>query len=251
MFLIYTFRVIKTYLEMMKLKTILVDDEIFNLKNLEFILNNNFPEVEIVGLFRNVLDAKEYIENNSVDLLLLDISMPEENGFDLLKYFPVRNFQVVFVTAHEEFAINAIRVGAIDYILKPILISELKVAVESVKKRLFDSGKAEMLHKISLSYDGGKSIIDFSEILYIKGDDNISTIYLEKKRNITISKTLKYFEQELNDRFIRIHKSYLINLKFARKIIAKEVYQIELEDGTQLPISRRNIGKVNDVFNKL
>ena len=235
----------------MKLKTILVDDEILNLKNLEFILNNNFPEFEIIGLFQSVSDAKIFIESNPIDLLFLDISMPEETGFDLLNYFPKRNFQVVFVTAHEEYAIKAIRTGAIDYILKPILISELKVAIESVKKQFLNNEKTELLHHITLSYDGGKSIIDFSDILYIKGDDNISTIYLDKKRNITISKTLKYFEQQLNDHFIRIHKSYIINLKFAKKIISKEVFHIELEDGTQLPISRRNMVKVNEVFNKI
>lgn len=234
----------------MILKTILVDDEILNLKNLEVILNNNFQEIEINGLFQNVVDAKNFINNNPIDLLFLDISMPIENGFDLLNYFPKRDFQVVFVTAHEEYAINAIRVGAIDYILKPILISELRVAVESVKKQFSTNEEVEISNKITLSYEGGKSIIDLSDILYIKGDDNISTIYLTKKRKITISKTLKYFEDLLNSNFIRIHKSYILNSKFASRIISKEVHFIELEDGTQLPISRRNYSKVNEVFNK-
>lgn len=234
----------------MILKTILVDDEILNLKNLEVILNKNFQEIEIIGLFQNVVDAKNFINNNPIDLLFLDISMPIENGFDLLNYFPKRDFQVVFVTAHEEYAINAIRVGAIDYILKPILISELRVAVESVKKQFSTNEEVEISNKITLSYEGGKSIIDLSDILYIKGDDNISTIYLTKKRKITISKTLKYFEDLLNSNFIRIHKSYILNSKFASRIISKEVHFIELEDGTQLPISRRNYSKVNEVFNK-
>ena len=234
----------------MTLRTILVDDEILNLKNLEVILKNHFQEIEIIGLFQNAIDAKIFIKNNSVDLLFLDISMPIENGFDLLSYFPERNFQTVFVTAHEEFAINAIRVGAIDYILKPILISELKTAIESVKKQFPDNQKTKNSDKITLSYEGGKSIIDKEDILYIKGDDNISTVYLSKKRKITVSKTLKHFEDLLDINFIRIHKSYILNLKFASKIITKEVRFVELEDGTQLPISRRNYNKLNEVFNK-
>ena len=234
----------------MTLRTILVDDEILNLKNLEVILKNHFQEIEIIGLFQNAIDAKIFIKNNSVDLLFLDISMPIENGFDLLSYFPERNFQTVFVTAHEEFAINAIRVGAIDYILKPILISELNTAIESVKKQFPDNQKTKNSDKITLSYEGGKSIIDKEDILYIKGDDNISTVYLSKKRKITVSKTLKHFEDLLDINFIRIHKSYILNLKFASKIITKEVHFVELEDGTQLPISRRNYNKLNEVFNK-
>ena len=234
----------------MKIRTILVDDEILNLKNLEFIIKTHFHEIEIVGMFQSVADAKLLLGNIKIDLLFLDISMPVENGFELLNYFPKRDFQVVFVTAHEEYAIKALRVGAIDYILKPILISELRTAVDSVKKYFLKEDVFDSQSKISLSYEGGKSIIDTQEILYIKGDDNISTIYLTKKRKITLSKTLKYFEHLLDDKFLRIHKSYLLNLKYASKIIIKEVHFIELEDGTQLPISRRNYAKVNDVFTK-
>lgn len=232
----------------MKLKAVLIDDEILNLKNLEIILNLNFQEIEIVALFQNVNDAKIFLETNTVDLLFLDISMPEQNGFDLLHYFPNRNFQVIFVTAHEEFAINALRVGAIDYILKPIVLSELKTAVESVKKYFLKSDSLESQNKISLSYEGGKSVIDKHDIVYIKGDDNISTVYLTKKRKISLSKTLKYFEDLLDADFIRIHKSYLLNFNHASKLVSKNMPFIELKDGTQLPISRRNYVKCKSVF---
>ena len=232
------------------IKTILVDDEILNLKNLEIILNENFLEIEILGSFQTVLDAKKFLENNVIDLLFLDISMPIENGFDLLKYFPVRNFQVVFVTAHEEFAIKALRVGAIDYILKPILKGELQTAIQKVQLVLKPAINLLAVNTLELKYEGGKSIVNHDEILYLKGFDNLTTIYLTKKRKITLAKTLKFFEIELQHGFFRIHKSFIVNLKHAEKILAKESYFLELSEGTQLPISRRNYKNLNDIWTK-
>ena len=232
------------------IKTILVDDEILNLKNLEIILNENFLEIEILGSFQTVLDAKKFLENNVIDLLFLDISMPIENGFDLLEYFPVRNFQVVFVTAHEEFAIKALRVGAIDYILKPILKGELQTAIQKVQSVLKPAINLLAVNTLELKYEGGKSIVNHDEILYLKGFDNLTTIYLTKKRKITLAKTLKFFESELQNGFFRIHKSFIVNLKHAEKILAKESYFLELSEGTQLPISRRNYKNLNDIWTK-
>jgi two-component system LytT family response regulator len=231
---------------MTRIKTILVDDEILNLKNLEIILIENFPEIQILGLFQTTEDAKLFIDNNPIQLLFLDISMPIENGFDLLAHFPVRNFQVIFVTAHEDFAINAIRVGALDYILKPILISELRIAIAKVSEIY----KPDIANKLTLTYEGGKSILDFDEILYLKGFDNITTIYLTKKRKLTVAKTLKHFESILKNDFFRIHKSFIVNLKFVSKTVSKEAYFLELNEGTQLPVSRRNYKTLNDFLKK-
>ena len=232
----------------MKIKTILVDDEHLNNKNLEILLKNHCPSVSVLGSFLNVLDAKNYLEKHEVDLVLLDVSMPNKSGFDLLDYFTDRKFTVIFVTAHEEFAIKALRIGALDYVLKPILISELKTAIASVEKQLFSNDSNVGSNKIIISNDEGKSIIDISEILYFKGDDNICTLFLSKNRKISVSKTLKYFEDLLDVNFVRIHKSYLLNANCASKIIHKEVPFIELLNGTQLPISRRNLTKVNTLF---
>ena len=231
---------------MININTILVDDEILNLKNLEIILNENFPEITILGMFQSVEESKNFIEKNPIDLLFLDISMPIQDGFELLHYFPKRNFQVVFVTAHEEYAIKAIRAGAIDYVLKPIIKSELKTAIESVTKTLFSKTENNIDDRITLNYEGGTSIIAYQDILYFKGFDNLTTLYLTKNRKITISKTLKYFEDKLENKFFRIHKSFLVNLHFASKVNSRESYFLELNEGTQLPISRRNYKLVND-----
>ncbi|WP_395054736.1 LytR/AlgR family response regulator transcription factor [Flavobacterium sp.] len=234
----------------MILKTLLVDDEDLNLKNLEILLIENFPEIEILGKFQNAKDAKFYIEKNKIDLLFLDISMPLENGFDLLNYFPSRDFQVIFVTAHEEYAINAIKIGALDYILKPLLISELKQAINKVLEIYKPNETANTFKKLTLNYEGGKSILEYNEILYLKGFDNITTLYLSKNRKITVAKTLKYFEEILENDFFRIHKSFIVNVKYITKVLAKETYFIELFEGTQLPVSRRNYKNLNAILKK-
>ena len=234
----------------MVIKTILVDDEILNLKNLEIILIDHFPEIEILGMFQTVALAKEFINTNEIDLLFLDISMPIANGFDLLNRFPIRNFQTIFITAHEEYAIQAIRVGAIDYLLKPILISELRIALHKVKEIANTNPEEEKPNKLTISYEGGKSILSFEEILYLHGFDNLTTLYLTQNRKLTVAKTLKYFEDILLHDFYRIHKSYLVNLKFVNKILTRDAYFLELNEGTQLPVSRRNYKDLNDILKK-
>lgn len=234
----------------MRIKSVLVDDEILNLKNLEIILNQNFAEIEILGLFQNVSTAREFIEANPIDLVFLDISMPVEDGFDLLGYFQAPQFEVIFITAHEEYAIKAIKVGALDYILKPIIIEELQAAIAKVAQVIQQKPLIKPKNSILLNYEGGKSIVDFSEIIYLKGFDNLTSFYLTDKRKITVSKTLKNFETVLDQNFYRIHKSYIVNLNYIHKIETKISYLLEMKDGTQLPISRRNYKALNDVLKK-
>lgn len=231
----------------MKLRAILVDDEDLNLKNLEILLEN-FPGVSVVGCFKTVEKAKNFLLQNPIELLFLDVSMPIADGFDLLNHFPKRDFQVVFVTAHEEYALKAIKTGATDYILKPILLAELEIAINKVSAFYSSQGQPKNAYtenKIMLSYEGGKSLIEFSEIIYLNGFDNLTTLYLTKNRKLTVSKTLKFFEEALAVGFQRIHKSYIVNLKYVYKVLSKEAFFVELTQGAVLPISRRNFKKLN------
>jgi two-component system LytT family response regulator len=232
----------------MRLRTIIVDDEELNLKNLEILLQN-FSNIELVGCFKTVEMARLFIKQNKVELLFLDVSMPVEDGFDLLNHFPKRDFQVVFVTAHEEYALRAIKTGATDYILKPILLGELEQAINKVLvfyKAQETANNLNSGNKIMLSYEGGKSLIEFSDIIYLNGFDNLTTLYLTKNRKLTLSKTLKYFEDALSIDFERIHKSYIVNLKYVSKVLSNDGFFVELNQGAVLPISRRNFKKFND-----
>jgi two-component system LytT family response regulator len=174
--------------------------------------------------------------------------MPIEDGFDLLNHYPNRNFQTIFVTAHDEFAIKALRTGATDYILKPILTSELTTAIDSVK-RIIAPPNTNNTNKITLHYEGGKSIVNTQEIVYIKGIDNLAVVYQTQNRKVMVSKTLKHFEETLHNDFFRIHKSFLVNLTYASKILSRQATFLELLDGTKLPISRRNYKSLQSALN--
>lgn len=232
------------------MKTIIIDDELLNIKNLEIILQENFPMICVESSFQNVQSAFEYINQNAVDLLFLDIQMPLQDGFDLLNLFPERSFQVIFVTAHEEFAIKALRAGATDYILKPILLDELKVAIEKATIIYQKKNNFKPTGKIVINHSDGKAIFDAEELIYVQGIDNVSKVFLTFERRVIVAKTLKYFEELLDDRFFRVHKSYLINLDFCESIISEEQHFVKLKNKVKIPISRRNYKPLNDKFSK-
>lgn len=232
------------------MKTIIIDDELLNIKNLEIILHENFPLICVEATFQSVQHATEYINQNEVDLVFLDIQMPLHDGFDLLALFPERTFQVIFVTAHEEFALKALKAGATDYILKPILFSELNTAIDKVFAKFKQKNFFNSKGKIILNHSEGKAIFDPEELIYIQGIDNVSKVFLTFERRIIIAKTLKYFEEILDERFFRVHKSFLINLEFCESIISEEQYFVKLKNKVKIPISRRNYKPLNDKFSK-
>lgn len=224
----------------MIMKCIIIDDELLSLKNTELIILNHFPNLSIINIFQSAQTALEFIKKTEIDLVFLDINMPNIDGFDFLELTPDRRFQVIFITAYEEFAIKAIKERVTDYLLKPIQLDELRDALERANA-IHKTQKPNCIKsKIALSYSGGRSILLTHEIIYIQGIDNLCKIYLVNHKNISVSKTLKYFEKILDSRFFRIHKSYIVNLDFADKVIRNDHHYLQLKDSIELPISRRN-----------
>lgn len=241
------------------MKAILIDDEEFNLRNLEIVLKDNFQEIEILGAFKSVKSAGEVLKTTPVDLIFLDVLMPEQDGFELLAMFPDRLFQVIFVTAHEEYALQALKTGATDYILKPLCLDELQVAIEKVKKNLTlmmpsqpieISDSNTQSNKIMLTYSGGSVFIDPNELVYVHGINNMSKIIISEKRSVFLSKTLKYFEDILDSSFFRIHKSYIVNLKYIHRVSTTNDYTVTLQNGVSLPLSRRRLSGLTEVLKK-
>ena len=212
----------------MNLQAIIVEDEANSRELLANYITKYCPEVHIKGTASNIKEAIILIEKYSLDLVFLDVEMPYGNAFDLLDELPERTFETVFVTAYDHYAIDALNNHAAYYVLKPIAIDELIKAVQVVKEiKLKEAALAQEVvstltpaqktGKITVPQQDGFRVVKIQDILYCKADDNYTEIHLEDQK-ILVSKTLKHFESMLKDsQFVRIHKSYLINIQYVTK----------------------------------
>jgi two-component system LytT family response regulator len=226
-----------------KLTAIIVDDELHGRENLKYIIQSYCPEIEILGLADSVVKAIELVSVLNPELVFLDINMPVLDGFDFLQTYNERNFIVVFVSAHEEFGINAVKVGAADYILKPINIKELK---QTIKKLLLMQSKASKVEifsaidKIVIPTSHGFNVLDIEDIIHLEADGCYTTIAIKNGKNTLVSRTLKDFEDTLpQELFFRVHKSHLINLNHIKDYSNISGGFITMIDGRQIEISRR------------
>jgi two-component system LytT family response regulator len=241
------------------IKAVLVDDESNNISNLKFLLENDCSGIEIAGTAANAAEARKTIDSVNPDVVFLDISMPGETGFELLDSIPDRKFQVVFVTAHSEFALQAIKASAVAYLLKPVNIDELVAAVEKVKQRLNNkTGLAEeqfLLNellqniknkeapaKIALPQLGGYIFQDINQIISLQADSNYTIIHKKDMQKLVVTRTLKDFEDILDSNlFMRIHKSYIVNMSCVKEYSTADGGMVKMEDGNVWSISRRQL----------
>jgi two-component system LytT family response regulator len=229
---------------MQALKAIVIDDEELSRKNVEKLVETFCPDVSIATTFDSPISAVKYLQQNAVDLVFLDISMPLVNGFEFLEGLPYeRTFDIIFVTAYEEYALKALRIGATDYILKPISVKELQEAIGKVKAKRRAKNDVSVVKKISVSHSKGVSIFNYSDILYFEANDDLTTIHLADNQKLYLSKSLKEFQLALDKSFFRIHKSYLINLAHIQGYTLNEGGQVVFKNNIKLPISRRNMAE--------
>jgi two-component system LytT family response regulator len=236
----------------MKIKSIIVDDEKHGRENLAGILMQHCPDVVISGEANSVESAISLIRQHTPDLVFLDIEMPKANGFQLLEHFKELNFEVIFVTAYDIYAIKAIRFSAADYILKPINYKELKSAVEKVVKRIHlkeENERIKELHRniqqpenprIGLPTGDRIEFIDVKSIIHCRGEGNYSHVFLENGNHVLVAKTLIEFEELLQEHgFIRTHKSHLVNLKHVNAYVKSDGGMLQLSNGEKVAVSRR------------
>lgn len=232
----------------MKLTSIIVEDEETSREILRNYLKKYCPNVSIVGEASNVEEALVLIRNNSLDLVFLDVEMPYGNAFDLLDKVGDINFETIFVTAYNQYAMDALNAHASYYLMKPISIDELIKAVDYVTeiKTKEDALQDQVLvpktnsvsGKITIPQLNGFEVINTSDILYCKADDNYTEIHLNTNKKKIVSKTLKYFEDILIDgSFARVHKSYLVNVNEVVKYVKGKGGSVVLSNGKEIMVS--------------
>jgi two-component system LytT family response regulator len=237
------------------IKTLIVDDEYNAREFLEKLLLRYFPDkFFILAKCESVDEAVIAIEKFNPEIVFLDVQMPNKNGFELFKEVKDIHFEVIFTTAHSEFAIDAIKCSALDYLLKPINYIDLLETVKKFDTKLhrasqqdklmllienLDTGNSEF-KKIAFPTETGFELLKTNAILYCEADSNYCKIVCLNGKKITISKTLKYVEELLPTTiFHRIHKSYLVNLNYVTRFNKSNELLVELTNGETLPVAIR------------
>jgi len=225
------------------IRAILVDDEQKSLRNLELLLHEHCPEVKIISMAGNALEAVKLINAGKPDVVFLDVNMPGYTGFDVLEHIRETPCLVIFTTAHKNYAINALRKGAFDYLLKPVDIDDLKNCMvrvaESLEKR--GSGFSGIQAIIELAVKDGIFFIRPNDIVRLEASGSYTTFHLENNVRHVASKSMKEYEGLLDPEiFFRCHNSHIINLRKVAKFIHSNGYFAELVNGATIEVSRRN-----------
>ncbi len=235
-------------------KAVIVEDEINGLNNLKNLLANYCPHVDVIAEARTIEEGVEVFTNSSIrpDVAFLDISLPDGLVFQMLNVLRPIDFDIVFVTAYEEYAIKACEYSSIGYIVKPIdpdslqdAVSRIKIGSENqINKRLeiFSSyyNNPNAFRKISISALDGIYFINIKDIVRFEAEDNYTHIYLHNGERITASKTIKAFEDLLAPfNFYRVHKRHVINLNYMRKFVKGDGGYLVMDDDMKIEVSRR------------
>lgn len=241
------------------LNAIIVDDEINARENLVYLLSKFCPNVTVVSQAQNVDEAVVEIKKHQPQLVFLDIEMPQKNGFQLLNEFSTIDFQIIFVTAYDKYAVKAFEVAALDYLLKPIAIEKL---VKAVKKAtvLIDKSERNLrlallnenknkIKKIAIPYKSDYVMLNLVDILYIEADRMYSIIHVKENKKYIASKKLSYYENLLSfeEEFIRVHRSWIVNTSTIN-LYSKKDKNIQLKNQFKIPISKSYKEEFETIF---
>jgi len=236
------------------ISAVIIDDEKKCISLLKHLIENHCSDITIVAEAENAAQGLQAIQQHNPNLVFLDIEMPDKTGFELLSSLPTINFDIIFTTAYNHYAIKAIRFSALDYLLKPVDLDELKSALARLTKKHAPKEykeNVEMLvsnirsqqpafSRITLSTQDGLVILHVDEIIYCEASGTYTFFYLKNKEKIIVSKTLKEYEELLhNHHFLRVHNSFLINLNEVKKYIKGDGGSVIMSNGDEVYVSKR------------
>lgn len=237
------------------MKAILIDDEISNLENLRTLLEKHCPQVTILATAQNVSEGVTEIEKHLPALVFLDIQMGDQTGFDVLKLLPKRNFEVIFVTAYDQYGIQAVKFAALDYLLKPIDIEELINSVNNAEQKLRSKTQTSQLDflmqqltkpeanvsNIALQMQSEIRYVALSEIIRCEADNTYTYFFLANGEKILVSKSLKEYADLLRPKgFLRAHQSHLVNPKYVKSWLKEDGGVLLLTSHEKIPVSKPN-----------
>jgi len=234
------------------IKAIIVDDELNAIRSLKWEVDKFCEDIEIVDSFTNPIEAISAINYLKPDCIFLDIEMPEMDGFQLLNNLKYKNFDLIFTTAFDNYAIRAFKANAIDYLLKPIDTDDLLASVAKIKNNkdkntlgldlehiLKSIVPAKTKKKVPLAFSGKTVFVNSDEIMYCKSDGNYTEIFFKEQKKEVLSKKLKDVELLLkSENFFRVHKSYLVNVKCIKEFVKSDGHYLVLENNVTIPVAR-------------
>lgn len=246
-------------------RSLIVDDEIYSREMLVDIVNQH-PDFDVVHHAGTVKEACDFLNHNNVDLLVLDIHLPDGSGFDIIEKIPEGNCTVLFITAYQEYAVKAFRISAIDYLLKPVSIPDVITALDKCKHEIernnIETKISAFLSNLNTASNGDKKIIlktaesihltKVQEIIRCESFKNYTEFFLENGNKLLVSKTLKEFDELLSDfGFLRVHQSHLVNINFITSYEKADGGYLRLADDSEVPVSKRKKEEVLELFNSL
>lgn len=248
------------------LRALIVDDESHARENLRMMIEENCPDVEIAGAASSAREARSLLNSTDVQALFLDVKMPGEDGFDLLRSLNGRELGVVFTTAYDGYALQAFRENAIDYLEKPIDADHLKRAVVKLSRLAAVDLLADQRHnavaaispdphpplegRLAIPGRDGLNLIRHDDIIYLEASDSYTTLHLREGKRTMSSKHIRVFQNHLEGHnFFRVHKSYIVNLSHLKAFSRTEGNMVVLDDGTLIPVSRRRLPEFLGLIN--
>jgi two-component system, LytTR family, response regulator len=234
------------------IKAIIIDDEKHSTEMLEWLLQTYCPDVETLAICHSGEAGLKALQSQQPDVVFLDIEMPRMNGFDVLDKLEERKFEVVFITAYDQFAVRAFKYAAVNYLLKPVDPDDLMATIARIREKISPTGAAQMellfqslinkqnqVERIALSSGDGLIFVNTAEITYCKAESNYTQVVLQSGRKIMVARTLKDLDETLSGKdFFRVHASYLVNINHISRFVRGDGGYIVMPDDAQITISR-------------